>query len=221
MKRKTYLKRIFFLTAVALGSALPMVAPAARAESPPPTDVTFGTAPEALPGLLGHTYTSLEYAYVRNKEGAADVLHSYGVLYNSAVSPGLDTGLKYHFITGDDAGIRYRHHEVMASATGYMPLSWAKPFVAGDAGWVVNSTGGVRRDAFAWRATGGIELGARFPLALTPYASYEYTRRYRENLWSYGAKATFHFMDGWSVTFGGNSDENNVAEYRVAFNLHL
>jgi len=28
-------------------------------------------------------------------------------------------------------------------------------------------------------------------------------------------------MTDWSATLGGNIDENNITEYRMAFNLHL
>lgn len=130
MKQTNPLKRLLLTTVAIVGLSASLAA-----QTSPPTPTFRATAPDSY-GLLGQNYGSLDFAYINHKSGPPDLLHSYGMVYNTAIAPGFDTSLKYHYFTGSEFGGRYRNHEALASATAYVPLSWARPFVEGNAGWV-------------------------------------------------------------------------------------
>jgi hypothetical protein len=221
MKLNINLKQCLLPAALALLLAVP-----SQAQTPATQDragffhPVFGSPGAPIGGLVGQTYSSLDFAFLRYRGGLPRILHQYGATFNSAYAPGLDTGVQYHYTSGKDTGLKYLH-EGLATVTGYTPLPWAKAFGEVAGGWAWNKTLGVKEDGFAWRVTGGLELGAPAPFALTPFVGYGYTRGYREHVWNYGAKATIPLTEGMSLTAGGDVDGNHTTAYRFSLNIHF
>jgi len=124
MKQTNLLKSILFSAAAGIG-----VAVSALGQTSPNTVFTQGTP--ASYGLLGQTYSSLDFAYINHKDGPPRLLHSYGAIYNAAITPGFDTGLKYHYISGSEFGQGYRNHEAHRGGHGLPPVVLGPPLPRG------------------------------------------------------------------------------------------
>jgi hypothetical protein len=159
------------------------------------------------PGVLGHSYTDLNYSWVDFSEDGIDA-HGYiaGFRGNVPIRRGLDVGLGYHYyrennhrnpFTGTEFDARY--HQVATDATFFLPTRAIKPFISGAVGyqWSRGDIQSLRTydSQWIWGASSGVQipLGA---FTLTPRISYTDTMQNSSvGSWHYGAEAHHWFTE--------------------------
>lgn len=194
------------------------------------TDYVADSAPRGGgAGLIGQNYAGANYTYTHHVSNLPSSLNTYGVIVNEAARSGFDSALKYDWTTGSALGANLQQHALALAFTGYVPLTWGKPFIEGDAGWVWQKTAGVRDNAFAYAVAGGVELQLLERLVLTPAISYEAAPGLDSNFiwnnadhdWYGGAKATYRISRTWSSSLGARMDTRHNIGYTLGVNYHF
>ncbi len=204
----------------------------AQIANPAPAPVTsdlswfglrYGTtlAPNTAYGLIGQTYAGVDYTYIHENSSVPNTLHQYSFVSNVPVSAGLDGAIKYDYTTGNQLGRHLYENDLYASATGYLPFFWGKPFVTGDAGWAWAKTATRHVNSFAYAASTGVEFQVAAPLVVSPYIKYEARPHLSEHDWDYGLRATYRLAVEWSATIGAQIDEHHDLEYTFGVNRHF
>jgi hypothetical protein len=210
------------LTSFLRGGALALaIAAAASAQTTAPAP-----AAAALPsGLLGQDYAGLTDTYLRHNSGGPVVDHNYGFTWNQAVMPGLDAGADYDWLTGSARAHDWTE-QALIGTTGYLPFSWGKPFLGGEAGWAWRQFNGADRNGFTYRMTAGAQFTVAPALALAPYASYQQWHGlaapgWPAHDWNFGVKASYRLSSRWSVTLDPRIDQQRNLGYGAGLDLHF
>jgi hypothetical protein len=204
MKTKPSLHCIVTVVGLALASALNAnEVPQSNADSP---------------GLLGKTYSGLEFGYTHHVEGAPDVLHRYGFVSSRPLAEAkenVDAAFRYNYTRGSAFGLHADQHDIAMGFTGYLPTPDAKPFIEGELGWAWTKVGGVKDNSLVYTLGAGVELRLNPRLSLAPFVQFQDAPQFHDRLWNFGARATHHFERGWSGTLTIQSDDAHNIEYAL------
>jgi hypothetical protein len=169
-------------------------------------------------GLLGQTYTGVEFGYTHHVEGLPSVLHRYGFVSSRPLTEAkenVDAAFRYNYTRGSALGATATQHDVAVAFTGYLPLQNVKPFIEGDAGWVWSRGDAAHESSFLYLFGAGAEFALARQLALTPFVTYQEAPRFHDHVWNYGAKASYRFNRDWSSTLTVQADDQHNVEYAV------
>lgn len=175
------------------------------------------TSGEFAPGLIGDTYTGIEFGYTHRSDGPPDVLHRYGAIVSRPIDDELvhtDAAVRYNYTRSGANGLINQTHEFAASLLHYVPVGGAKPFLEGQLG-LAWQRGAVHQSSVAYAAGAGVELLLAPRVALTPFAQFKSLPRFHDDVWNYGAKLTFRAERGWSVTVGVQFVDTDGAEFTL------
>jgi hypothetical protein len=201
MKIQTSIKSAVCAAAILFGATA-----VAKAQFVPSADFTAG--------LIGQTYTGLEYDYVHRTSGPSRAVHHYAFVSNLPLPElkNTDGAFRYDYTRQSAAGMLSHQHEIAMAFTHFVSQGDLKAFFEGDIGWAWQRFGGDgSQDSFVWRAVAGVEFPVAPRVVLTPYISYKEASQLEENVWNFGAKVTRRLHRDWSGTAGlAFDDDRNV-----------
>jgi hypothetical protein len=206
MKLQTSLKIAAAAAALCFGANRPVAAQ------------TMATVPSDMaPGLIGETYTGVEFGYTHRTDGPPDVMHRYGAIVSQPINDELnhtDAAVRYNYTRSSANGILGQAHEFAASLLHYVPVGGVKPFIEGQLGfaWTRGATDG---NSVMYAGTAGVEMLMSPRVALTPFAQFKSMPRLHDDVWNYGAKLTFRVERGWSASVGIHFVDADGAEFTL------
>jgi hypothetical protein len=210
------------LLAAAFGFALTA---AAQGMAPSSSGRTVTPASGSAYGLLGQNYMGVSFAYTDLDKGPAGVARTWGFVANRPTeAANVDASFKYNYTGMNALGIEAHTSEFAIGATGYIPLSVARPFVEANLGWgFINAGSGNTTDSFSFLIGTGVEIQLAPRFVLTPYASYHEFTRLTSNsgTWNYGVKATFRIAQQYSASVAVDLDDDENLSYRFGLNRHF
>jgi hypothetical protein len=210
--RNSIMKKSFvqlFACAASLGLGF-LSSAFAQAPSIPVTDLA--------PGLLGSTYTGLDYGYTHHSSSAPNALHRWGFISSRPIYDELrntDAAFRYNYTRGSSSGDLMQMHEVAASLQSYMIVGEAKPFVEGQVGWAWSRSGAGGQSGAMYSGTVGVELGVMPQVTFTPFLRFRSSPRFHADNWYYGAKLLRRFDVSWSGSVGLQLDDDSNAEFSI------
>lgn len=169
-------------------------------------------------GLLGRTYSGLEFGYTHHVEGPPGSLRRFGFVSSRPIveeAQNVDAAFRYNYTRGSLAGGTWSRHDGAMSFTGYLPPAEARPFVRGDVGWVWSQGAGNSENAFQFLVGGGIEIVMTPRMALTPFIHYQDAPDLDERAVWFGAQTSYRFDRVWSGTFTLQIDNEHNIEYAL------
>jgi hypothetical protein len=229
---------------IALAMALPFSALAqsttdsSGAAANMPASQAVAAAPETLPtyGLLGDSYSGVNFGYLKNSGSPAEY-RDYGFVSNTNLQKeddwGIDGGFNYDYLTGDSQGFHDYRNEFEFGATGFLSDSWGRPFLGVGAGWAWQHAGGISHSSFAYSSEAGVEFQVLRRLVLSPYIEYQAEPRLHNNLapavnfpnrlWNFGVMATYRLTSRVSASAGIDVDQYNARDlgYRAGLAYHF
>jgi hypothetical protein len=160
------------------------------------------------PGILGHSFTDVNYSWVdfSRDQGVDADGYIAGITGNLPIARGFDLGLGYNYFrenghrnpfTGTDYDARY--HQLNTSGALYAPMAGMKPFVAAGLGYQW-SRGDFQRlrtfdEMWLWNAGAGVEIPLGM-FSLTPRVTY--SDAFDDNgvgIWRYGGQVHHWFNE--------------------------
>jgi hypothetical protein len=171
---------------------------------------------EETGGLLGQTYSGLEFGYTHHIESAPRTLHRYGFISSKPIDDfgsNTDAAFRYDFMRGSGSGARFDQHELGISLLRYTVQGEVKPFVHADIGYLWQKAGAEREESFAYRLGAGVELKLKPRVSLTPFFSYRDARQVEQRSWNFGAKIAVRPDRRWSWSFAVQADDERNIEY--------
>lgn len=170
------------------------------------------------PGLLGRTYSGLEFGYTHHVESAPRSLRRWGFVSNRPIieeAQNVDAAFRYNYTRGSLVSGSQSQHDVAASFTGYLLRTEVKPFLRGDLGWAWTSGRGNSENGFMFVLGTGMELTLTPRLALTPYINYQDAPDLDERAVIFGARGVYRFHREWQGTLAVQIDDAHNLEYSV------
>jgi hypothetical protein len=176
-------------------------------------------------GLLGSSYTQIEYNYIDLDGWGPNHADGFGVTLNQPFMPNVDYHLSYDYASAKFMGTRLRVHDAEFGMTLHTQQAWGKPFVMAGAGWQWQKGGGSSDDSFAFRVGTGVEFQVAPAITVTPFANFVRATSFGANEYELGAKATYRFNEKWSATARAQYEAVDNApdsqEFSLGVNYHF
>ena len=173
-------------------------------------------APDETGGLLGRTYSAVEFGFNHHVESAPRILRRYGFVSSrplGELGPYVDASFHYDYTRGSEFGARFDEHDLTVAFLRYFPQGDVKPFVQAEAGWLWQRFAGRHEDSFVYRLGGGVEFLLKPRVALTPFVTYRDARQVEQRAWNVGAKMVFRANRSWSWSVALQVDDSHNLEY--------
>lgn len=208
MKITTSLQLVTFAAGLALSSAFAQTSPAPA------------LAAEDGGGLLGATYSGVEFGYTHHVESAPRALRRYGFVSHKPMAElgaTVDGTFRYDYVRGSLPGATLHQNHLSASLLRYWVDGSAKPFVHADVGWAWHKAGGASDSSFLYRLGAGAEVWVRPRVAVTPFVMFSDTPDLDDRVWNFGAKFGYRLDRHWHAGFTLKLDSEHNIEYALGF----
>lgn len=219
MNQTNRLKTFIFAAAVSIGAATTALAQDANVAVPNPADTIRGG------GLLGSTYSQVEYNYIDLRGSGPSHADGVGLTVNQPFWPNIDLHGSYDYAQATFAGTKFRVHDVEFGTTIYSGLEWGKPFATAAVGWQWQKAAGFSDDSFTFRVGVGSEFQLAPAFVVTPFVNFVRATSFDANEYEIGAKATYRINEQWSATvraqYEAVEDSSDSAEYSIGVNYHF
>jgi hypothetical protein len=189
----------------------------ARAATTVPITTAAAAVTSDAPGLLGTTYTGLDFGYTHHVESEPNALRRFGLVSSRPLieeARNLDGAFRYNYTRGT-GDITYQQHDVAMSFVGYAPLADTHAFFRGDLGWAWNKTGSETDNGFMFVVGVGLEILLSPRAALTPYINYKDSPHLDVRATWFGVQSLYRFDQAWSGTFTVQMDDHHNIEYML------
>lgn len=218
-KQKTNLKLLLLAAAGSLGLATGALAQSANVAPPVPTST------ELTAGLLGQSYTAVNWNYVDFDGSAPSAARGLSATFNQPLNANLDLQFNYDWLRAGAYGTHVSQHQLDGGVVAYQTYSWGRPFVDLGAGWVWERGGGFSDDSFAYRVGAGVEFQVAPRVSVSPFVTFRRAVSFNASEVDLGVKAAYRITRDWSATAKVQYDavrhEKDATEYSLGVAYHF
>lgn len=221
MHPKNKLKYSLLAAAAALGLAVAVAASAQSANVAVPTPAPA----EANAGLLGATYTGVEWNYISLTDGPPDSARGFTVNYNQPLSTGFDFNANYSWARASAFGVRATEQRVNVGVTAFNSNDWGKPFILAATGWAWDKAASVKQDSFTYTVGTGVEFAVVPSFTLTPFVNFVRATSFNTSEFDLGVKANYRLTKEWGlnarIQYDAVRHASDATEYALGVNYRF
>ncbi len=170
---------------------------------------------DAGAGLLGQTYSGIEFGYTHHVEAAPRALHRYGFVSSRPLveKENVDAAFLYNYTRGSAFGLGGQQHDLAMAFTGFLPHPEARPFARAELGWVWTRLGGIRESSFAYKVGVGVELPLSARVAVAPFVNYREITQAHDRGFQFGVRGHYRMNRLWHATLTFTADDAHNLDY--------